>query len=342
MNIATGAERSQKILKPPNLFDFATSELSQDAFFSWLISWADPRVADPDPNLRKVAILLLSRLFQAHNKPFPKIINSLRVDRQKKNIDILVTINEEYAVIIEDKTDTSEHSDQLKRYWDDTDSKYEKLGIYLKTGDQSSYAQVKKAKFRPFLRSEILDVLEVGIQLRVENEIFLDYHAHLKEYDEFVNSFWTRSPNDKEYPWIGFYKELKKHVNPSGWEFVNNAAGGFWGFYWFKEDGPPCGNLLQLQENLLCFKIYVEERELQRKFRTNWHKTIMDNRGTLQLTKPDRFGLGKSMTAAVLKNPLHYVNGVLDLKATLEVLRRAEQVLTQARRSLASESGPYH
>ena len=26
----------------PNLFDYATSELSQDAFLCWLLKWADP------------------------------------------------------------------------------------------------------------------------------------------------------------------------------------------------------------------------------------------------------------------------------------------------------------
>ena len=32
--------------KTPNLFDFATSELSHDAFIAWLLSWADPAFED--------------------------------------------------------------------------------------------------------------------------------------------------------------------------------------------------------------------------------------------------------------------------------------------------------
>lgn len=31
-------------IQPPNLFEFATSELSQDAFLCWLASWADVRL----------------------------------------------------------------------------------------------------------------------------------------------------------------------------------------------------------------------------------------------------------------------------------------------------------
>ena len=35
----------------PNLFQIATSELSQDAFFTWLMLWADPSNIQEDPTL---------------------------------------------------------------------------------------------------------------------------------------------------------------------------------------------------------------------------------------------------------------------------------------------------
>lgn len=37
----------------PNLFTYATSELSQDAFICWLAAWADPKFKDADPALHQ-------------------------------------------------------------------------------------------------------------------------------------------------------------------------------------------------------------------------------------------------------------------------------------------------
>ena len=39
----------------PNLFHYATSELSQDAFICWLAAWADPKFKEVDPRLYEVA-----------------------------------------------------------------------------------------------------------------------------------------------------------------------------------------------------------------------------------------------------------------------------------------------
>ena len=36
--------------------------------------------------------------------------------KQYKSIDVLLTVNDKYKIIIEDKTYTSEHDDQLNRY----------------------------------------------------------------------------------------------------------------------------------------------------------------------------------------------------------------------------------
>ena len=38
---------------PPRLFDYATSELSQDAILIWLLSWADPKHKDANEYLHE-------------------------------------------------------------------------------------------------------------------------------------------------------------------------------------------------------------------------------------------------------------------------------------------------
>jgi hypothetical protein len=40
----------------PNLFSYATSELSQDAFICWLLSWASLEYKDVDGQLHQCAI----------------------------------------------------------------------------------------------------------------------------------------------------------------------------------------------------------------------------------------------------------------------------------------------
>ena len=46
----------------PNIFDFATSELSQDALFCWLIQWADTKYKVVDKQLHKIGQDFLSLL----------------------------------------------------------------------------------------------------------------------------------------------------------------------------------------------------------------------------------------------------------------------------------------
>jgi hypothetical protein len=52
----------------PNLFDFATSELSQDAFFCWLLAWADARYSEQDPALHRTGRSLLNALLAKHGE----------------------------------------------------------------------------------------------------------------------------------------------------------------------------------------------------------------------------------------------------------------------------------
>ncbi len=63
----------------PNLFDYATSELSQNVSIDYEIS-------------------------------------TIKVGRQWCKIDVWALINNEYFLVIEDKKGTTEHSNQLKRY----------------------------------------------------------------------------------------------------------------------------------------------------------------------------------------------------------------------------------
>src|SRR4051794_9918763 len=102
----------------PNLFDFATSELSQDAFICWLLSWAHRDQRANGEALHQTGTALLGRLLGLHGIAAPDEYRSLRVEHQYQGLDILVLVNDDAALLIEDKTHTSEHSSQLRRYLD--------------------------------------------------------------------------------------------------------------------------------------------------------------------------------------------------------------------------------
>lgn len=106
-----------------NLFAFATSELSQDAFFCWALDCLN---RDEDSPLygfgRSFCALLLGR----KNDDLPKI-KGVVIRRQFKHVDVLAlvvysnrtTID---ALVIEDKVNTSEHDDQIQTYLTELDN----------------------------------------------------------------------------------------------------------------------------------------------------------------------------------------------------------------------------
>ncbi len=113
-----------------NLFQYATKELSQDAFFCWLINW----INYPDAPMYPAGVAALN-LFLGKNKQ--KDYTDVEVLRQYKKIDVLVLFNKKYALIIEDKTNTTEHGEQIARYKNLLQEDYpdrEIFTAYVKTG----------------------------------------------------------------------------------------------------------------------------------------------------------------------------------------------------------------
>ncbi len=111
---------SGKNLEQPNLFNFATSELSQDALIAWLAQWADKKYEVTDKALHKCAQLFIKKLLGKDNYQVTDVISG----RQWENIDVWILVNSQYFIIIEDKKGTKEHSDQLERYKIIAEKKY--------------------------------------------------------------------------------------------------------------------------------------------------------------------------------------------------------------------------
>jgi hypothetical protein len=195
----------------PNLFQFATSELSQDAFLCWLLAWADTRCSEHDPDLHRAGRSFLNALLAKHGEKLNET-SSVELHQQYKGADIVAVIDARQVLLIEDKIHAGLHGDQLDRYraiLKEDFSHCEVLPSFIKTGDQSDYAQIEAAGYRLFLRGDLLNVLRAQRRAGVTNAIFLDFLENLEELEEAVQSYSNRPIGDwSRDSWTGFYKQL--------------------------------------------------------------------------------------------------------------------------------------
>ena len=133
-----------------NIFKYATSELSQDAFLCWLIANSHPQYAE-NADLYKAACGFVYFLINKNGEwAYDKPIEEIEVFKQQNHVDISFVVNKEVKVIIEDKTDTGAHNGQLERYKKEEERKLKEaqklVCIYLKIGNEahSSLRDIEK------------------------------------------------------------------------------------------------------------------------------------------------------------------------------------------------------
>lgn len=188
--------------KANNLFDFATSELSQDAFFCWSLNWLAVKEDTEDPYY-KYGKAMLDLFLGEHKKD---IYKEVKVKKQFNKIDVLVLFKDnqdnQYALIIEDKTNTSEHNEQIKKYKEklnealskNQDIGYENLPgnqiytAYVKTGIMYSQDLFMKNTVNTVVAFDrIYGLLEEYCKEQkgmISSDISLDYYHYLKEIND--------------------------------------------------------------------------------------------------------------------------------------------------------------
>jgi hypothetical protein len=150
----------------PNIFEIATKELNQDAFITWLLQFADSKYKTTDELLNECGKSFVYQLIRKQLPTFDQPILKVNAGRQWENIDVWAEINDKYLIIIEDKTYTSHHSNQLTRYKTTAEqwcikNNYEKpICIYLKTGNesQSSLNAIINEGFAVFNRVDFINL----------------------------------------------------------------------------------------------------------------------------------------------------------------------------------------
>ena len=349
----------------PNIFHHATKELSQDAMISWLIAWAGQDGADGDEDLRKCARRFVGALLNHKREDrirLPRDVTT-EIRQQDNKVDVLARIDGTHVLLIEDKTGTTAHGNQLARGYEAVVHGETGFGavdkehvrpIFLKTGNQS-IADDREIEdcdygYKIFRRKDFLDVLN---SYRGSHRILVDFREYLQEIADRTNSYieWTQDHHRCDYlAWEGFYREIESEllgVNNGiewlNWHYVPNPSGGFMGFWWQPRGvGENCPLYLQLEVSWwreaegekLCFKVHAngQDRETQARLQQEWHERVL-TAGREQVRRPARMRRGNHMTIAEWTGGWLDFNprsGRLDIGRTIENLRHAEYVLTQA------------
>jgi hypothetical protein len=190
----------------PNLFDFGTKELSQDAFVAWLVSWLnvkDGEAAELRRLARRFVALLLEKGKTASGESAEtiatpeEILPPLRGENlpalphlQYQKIDVYFRVRtadgKTYSVIVEDKTDTTMHDQQLERYRNEIHqiagaADGVPICIYFKKGHVFFWEKewVRDGKYGLLDAPGFLDLLD-GSPAAAGNMIVREYREHLR------------------------------------------------------------------------------------------------------------------------------------------------------------------
>lgn len=226
-----------------NLFDYAPSELSQDAFICWICS---------QYNTDDLAVKYASQnlLHAFLKKDDGDSIEVLDITRQYRNIDVLLRLRHQqhtYMVIVEDKTDSVEHDDQLKRYRHSIENDFGQSGIdrifvvYYKTGVLSEYTLIRDNCDVLLDRHSILQLLSnPPRKASTCNPVLLDYVENLKRRSTAYDLFQSLPLIEwQSQQFQGFFEYLQRSFEDlpywTGFGHNHNRDGGHWTF-WFGND----------------------------------------------------------------------------------------------------------
>lgn len=344
----------------PNLFDFATKELSQDAVICWLIAWADADATEgpADGGLRECGRAFVDALFAKWPAWPVDLGDRIRTEvcRQQNRIDVLARVDGHHVLLIEDKTDTGAHDDQLDRYRTTVlngETVFGKVAnddlfpIYVKTGNHSlkDRQHAEDHDYAVFDRADFLRVLD-GYD--GPNPILLDFRDHLRRWQQETDSFrrWTEdalaNPGEEGGPsrlgWEGLYRCIEENCLAKAdgdWGALTTQVGSYWGI-WIEppETGRDSSFALWIEENRISFRLYGSTRGTPSVKGMNREKAYWANAFTESsdgwLTKPSRFAATKTkpMCVAEWQGWLAFGDdGRLDMDETIQNLNWAMKIL---------------
>ena len=214
-----------------NLFDFATKELSQDAFLRWFFeSWKDEEI-------RPIVVDFINTFTknQDPTKDRPQLqlklsdIKSIQTFAQVDNIDVSIDLElaqGKRTIVIEDKTTSAEHN-QLKAYNDAISNKWKYNSnkepfknpekcvykVFYKTNriEDDELSRVKDAGWTPFAIDEINSFFQKYLN-KTNSQILNDYIEHISSINADVNKVSEEPISDWNFVnFQTFFRDVIKH-----------------------------------------------------------------------------------------------------------------------------------
>jgi len=336
----------RNFMQKPNIFNYATSELSQDAIIAYILEWAKIENKIVNEDLHNLGIEFIDSLFNNYKKfDKPSTYHKIEIKKQYKNIDILCIINDEYPIIIEDKTNTKNHSNQLEIYLNEIKKDFHDhriLSIYFKTGDQSNYENIEENGYSVYLRKDFLDVLT---NKNYKNDIIENYTEYLQNIENSINSYKTTPIDNWSWnAWKGFYIELKNKLHDGNWDYVSNRQGGFLGFWWHWSNNMTYDIYLQIEtswnshEDKYVGKIKIKlhsknDAKVEKSILHKWKSHISYNTEDIKISKPRVVRSGKSVTIGILENEFRMTNddGIINMDKTIGFIHKIEDIKMKKR-----------
>jgi len=327
----------------PNIFDIATKELNQDAFITWLLQFADNKYHSANLKLNECGRTFVKQLIKKQLTTFDELIDKVEAGRQWENIDVWAEINDKYLIIIEDKTFSSHHSDQLARYKENAEKWCEKnnyenpICIYLKTGNES-LATLNKIVEKGYLTIDRRKVLNILEKRQITNEIFNDFKDYLTIIENATNSFTKFENITSEWKaGEGFYIKLQEQINEwTDWRYVANQMGGFLGF-WYHWKGTEEIESIYIQiENAFEYgiKLVIKISDWEPSTETLYNllneiKPFAEKNG-LSISKPDKYRAGATSTLAVVQNAFETdKDGNIEIDNFIKTLQNLEKTIDE-------------
>lgn len=197
----------------PNIFEFASKELTQDAIVCWFLECASRKI--------EIGKAFLKMIFDKQNIPFDaeNYEFECKATKQCSRIDVYTCIQSGetlYPIIFEDKVDTTIHDNQLKRYCEtvkewfkDNKNCKQLLYVYFKTGYMFNNE-------KEYIKQQIEDLNNTDSKIEVKNVIL-----ELKDIIDFLD---REEKNELMKYYLDYCKKCSKKQNAikNRWKETSN------------------------------------------------------------------------------------------------------------------------
>ena len=247
----------------PNIFEYATSELSQDAMIAWLMACSKPEEDDAalremgqsfiqfllERPLRGIESAVMDKDGNVQRYDGDGLVSEIEVKKQHQDVDVYCRAQVDgrpVIIVIEDKIHATPDGKQLEKYRkvahsDPTKPHYIKL-IYLKTGmpfdrelldvAKENYCHVGASHLERFLKDRAAKAVSSDLLDQFRSRISDLANHQLQAYRD-----WNMNLGQVQYRFAEALKARIETSNEGGevWQDTNKHGGGYWAQYRFSD-----------------------------------------------------------------------------------------------------------